>query len=84
MIIYKLKQTSSSQTLLQLTHIEPQLPGSSLSLSAASPVLLGVCVYLLCFACVRTEQEEIKAALSVCLQPTLLKRIAVEDEEEEA
>lgn len=31
---------------------------------------------MFCYACVRTEREEIKAALSVCLQPTLLKRIA--------
>lgn len=54
-----------SQTLLRLTHTLYS------TLLAPRLVLLGVCI-LLCFASVWTEQEEIKAALLVCLQPTLL------------
>lgn len=71
----------SSQTLVHLIHIDFLLPG--FPLIAPGPALPGVYI-LLCFAFVRTEQEEIKAALLVCLQPTLLKRIAVDDERKEA
>lgn len=71
----------AQKALLHLTHIDFSLLG--FSPLTAGPALLGVYI-LLCFACVRTEQEEIKAALPVCLQPTLLKRIAVEYEKEEA
>lgn len=64
-----------------LTHIDLSLPGFS---PIAPGPALPVVYILLCFAFVRTEQEEIKAVLSVFLQPTLLKRIAVEDEGEGA
>lgn len=76
--------TTQTTELKNATASDTQISRSQASLLIApGPVLPGVYI-LLCFASVRKEQEEIKAALSVCLQPTLLKRIAVEDEKEEA